>query len=179
MHQLVLRMFGVKIKHFLKCDKIQKLFYVYWYGHFSATSAMQCLSTEKVSLSTKKVPQSTEKVPQYCSTGTSDLVGSRRLHRHPYCRGSKLKKSKKRKIRIFEKPDFPDPGPDQVVPVHPGSTLRSQGVRRSQKKRKKNFRKNRISRIRMNRIRTESSGSDGGAEGYLQPKFQTSSCSRS
>ena len=31
----------------------------------------------------------------------------------------------------------------------------------------------------MNRIRTSSSGSNGGAEGYLQPKFQTSSYSSS
>ena len=46
-------------------------------------------------------------LPQYRGTGTGDLVGSRRVNRHPYCRVFKLKKSKKRKIRIFEKPDFP------------------------------------------------------------------------
>ena len=74
---------------------------------------------------------------------------SRGVIRHPYCRVFKLKKSKKRKIRIFEKTGFPGPDPDQVVPVHPGVTLRSQEVRRSQKRRKKFFRKNRISRIRI------------------------------
>ena len=47
--------------------------------------------TENVPLSTEKVPLSTEKVPQYRGTGTSDL-GSRGVHRHPFCRGFKLKK---------------------------------------------------------------------------------------
>ena len=50
---------------------------------------------------------STEKVPQYRGTRTGDLVGSRRVHRHPYCRVFKLKQSKNEKIRIFKKPDFP------------------------------------------------------------------------
>ena len=61
-------------------------------------------------------PKSTEKVPlstvKYRSTGTGDLVGSRQFHRHPYCRGSKLKKAKKRKKRMFEKTGFPGPDPD-------------------------------------------------------------------
>ena len=48
--------------------------------------------TENVPLSTEKVPLSTEKVPQYRGTSTSDL-GSRGVHRHPFCRGFKLKKA--------------------------------------------------------------------------------------
>ena len=87
-------------------------------------------------------------------------------NRHPCCRVFKHKKSKNQKIWIFEKPDFPagsglgGSGPSGVDPEVPRGPLK-------QKKRKKNFRKNRISRIRMNRIRTPSSGSDGGPEGYL------------
>merc|ERR1712087_379242 len=64
------------------------------------------LSTEKVILSTVK----------YRSTGTGYLAGSMGVHRHPYCRVFKLKESKKRKIRIFEKPDYPDP--DFRISVH-------------------------------------------------------------
>ena len=45
-----------------------------------------------VPLSTEKVPLSTEKVPQYRGNGTSVLVGSRGVHRHPYCRALSLKR---------------------------------------------------------------------------------------
>ena len=36
--------------------------------------------------------KSTEKYRKYCGTGTGDLVGSRGVHRHPYCRGLSLKR---------------------------------------------------------------------------------------
>ena len=39
---------------------------------------------------TEKVPLSTEKIPKKYR---SDLLGSRGVHRHPYCRGFKLKKA--------------------------------------------------------------------------------------
>merc|ERR1712001_277846 len=69
--------------------------------------------------------------------GTGYLAVSRRVHRHPYCRVFKLKKSKKRKIRIFEKPDFPVRIRIRWYRNIRGVTLRSQGVRR-----KKNFPEN-------------------------------------
>merc|ERR1711953_992970 len=81
-----------------------------------ALTKLITLTTKKVPSSTEKVPLSTEIVPKYCGTGTGDLGWSRGVHRHPYCRVFKLKKSKKRKIRIFEKPDFPDP--DFRISVH-------------------------------------------------------------
>ena len=65
---------------------------------------------------------------------------------------------------MFEKNEFPGSGlggsgTSGVDPEVSRGPLK-------QKKQKK-FRENRISRIRMNRIRTPSSGSDGGPEGYL------------
>ena len=45
---------------------------------------------------------------------------SRGVIRHPYCRVFKLKKSKKRRIRIFEKTGFSGPDPDLVVREHLG-----------------------------------------------------------
>ena len=60
----------------------------------------------------QKYPKSTEKYRKYRSTGTGDLGWSRGVHRHPYCRVFKLKKSKKRQVRIFEKTGFPGPDPD-------------------------------------------------------------------
>ena len=114
-----------------------------------------------------KLRKSTEKYRKYRSTGTGDLGWSRGVHRHPYCRVFRLKKSKKRKIRIFEKPDFPVRIRIRWYGNLRGVTLRSQGVRRSEKSEKKFPDKIRFSRIRMNRIRTPSSGSDGGPEGYL------------
>ena len=111
--------------------------------------------------------KSTEKYRKYRGTGTGDLVGSRGVHRHPYCRVFKLKKSKKRKIRIFEKPDFPVRIRIRWYRNIRGVTLRSQEVRRSEKKRKKNFRKNRISRIRIRISVSLPRLLNGGAEGYL------------
>ena len=67
---------------------------------------------------------------------------SRGVIRHPYCRVFKLKKSKKRKIRIFEKPDFPVRIRIRWFRSIRGVTLRSQEVHRSEKMRKKNFPEN-------------------------------------
>merc|ERR1712079_704720 len=58
-------------------------------------------------------------------------------HRHPHYRVFKLKKSKKRKIRIFEKPDFPVQIRIRWYRNIRGVTLRSQEVRRSEKSEKK------------------------------------------
>jgi len=69
--------------------------------------------------------------------------------RHPFCRVFKLKKSKKRKIRIFEKPDFPVRIRIRWYRNIRGVTLRSQEVQRSEKKRKKIFRIIRIYGIRI------------------------------
>ena len=61
-----------------------------------------------------------------------------RLHDLFYCRVLKLKKSKKQKIRIFEKPNFPVRIWIRWFRSIRGVTLRSHEVRRSKKKRKKN-----------------------------------------
>ena len=95
-------------------------------------SMKKCQKVLKSTKKYRKVPKSTEKY-----RGTGYLAGSRRVHRHPYCRVFKLKKSKKRKIRIFEKPDFPVRIRIRWYGNIRGVTLRSQEVRRSQKKRKK------------------------------------------
>ena len=71
------------------------------------------------------------------SPGTSDLGWSRGVIRHPYCRVFKLKKSKKRNIRVFEKPDFPVRIRIRWYRNIRGVTLRSQEVHRSKKSEKK------------------------------------------
>ena len=49
-----------------------------------------------------------------------------------------FKKRKSEKKTVFrKKTDFPDPGADFAIPVHPGMTLRYQEVHRSEKKAKK------------------------------------------
>ena len=82
-------------------------------------------------------------------TPDHNMMDMRGVIRHPYCRVFKLKKSKNRKIWIFEKPDFPVRIRIRWYGNIRGVTLRSQEVRRSEKKRKNNFRKIRISRIRI------------------------------
>ena len=62
---------------------------------------------------------------------------SRGVIRHPYCRVFQLKKLKKRKIRIFAKPDFPVQIRIRWYGNIRGVTLRSQEVRRSEKSEKK------------------------------------------
>merc|ERR1712226_552537 len=106
-------------------------------GLITLTTLKVPLSTKKVPSRTEKVPLSTEIVPKYCGTGTGDLGWSRGVHRHPYCRVFKLKKPKKRKIRIFEKPDFPVRIRIRWFRSIRGVTLRSQGVHRSKKSEKK------------------------------------------
>ena len=58
-----------------------------------------------------------------------------------------LKKRKNEKNGFSKKPDFPDPVADSAIPVHPGMSLRSQEVHRSEKSQKKISGKKRISRI--------------------------------
>ena len=47
-----------------------------------------------------------------------------------------LKRQENEKTGFSKKPDFPDPDPDQVIPVHRGTTPRSREVRRSKKEKK-------------------------------------------
>ena len=67
---------------------------------------------EKVKDGCQKIRYFGEFSKFFYQSGPGFLAGSRRVHRHPYCRVFKLKKSKKRKIQILEKTGFPGPDPD-------------------------------------------------------------------
>ena len=124
----------------------------------------------KKATSTKKVPK---KVPQYRGTSTSDLFGSRRVHRHPYCRGFKLKKAsstvkyrKKYRNSTAVGPAGPG-GPGESIDTHIVGSLSS----KSRKNEKSGFSKNRISRSGSGLGDTGTSGGwPWGPKGSLEAK---------
>merc|ERR1711974_54987 len=99
--------------------------------------------------------------------GSGSIRWSRGVIRHPYCRVFKLKKSKKRKIRIFKKPDFPVRIRIRWYGNIRGVTLSSQEVHRSEKSKKK-FRKIRISRIRISGWIRDHQGSIRWSRGVIR-----------